>query len=70
MMIMIQIKLYPFHLRYKSYYKLEYYNLGEGNPVKYLAQTQSQAKSSRIKIPAVHGIGKGLDKKYSQKSKL
>ena len=29
--------------------------------MKYLAQTCSQAKSSSIKLPEVHGIGKGLD---------
>ena len=29
--------------------------------MKYLAQTQSQAKSSGIKVPDVHGVGKGLD---------
>ena len=28
---------------------------------KYLVQTQSQAKSSGIKLAEVHGIGKGLD---------
>ena len=39
----------------------KYYNIGERNSGKYLAQTQSQAKSSRIKLPEVHGLGKGLD---------
>ena len=38
-----------------------YYNLGKGNPGKYLVQTRSQAKSSCIKLPDIHGIGKGLD---------
>ena len=28
---------------------------------KYLVQTRSQAKSSRVKFPEVHGIEKGLD---------
>ena len=28
---------------------------------KYLIQTQSQARSSRIKLPEVHGGGKSLD---------
>ena len=36
-----------------------YYNIG--NSVKYLVQKQSQAKSSGIKLPEVHGISKGLD---------
>ena len=38
-----------------------YYNIGEGNSGKYLVHTQSQAKSSGIKLPGVHGIGKSLD---------
>ena len=29
--------------------------------IKYLVQTRSQAKSSRVSLPEVHGIGKGLD---------
>ena len=28
---------------------------------KYLVQTRSQTKSSGVKLPEVHGIGKGLD---------
>ena len=28
---------------------------------RYLVQTRSQAKSSRVSLPEVHGIGKGLD---------
>ena len=32
-----------------------------GNLEKYLVQTQSEAKSSGIKLPEVHGVGKGLD---------
>ena len=45
----------------QSILQTRYYNLGEENPVKYLVQTQSQAKSSGIKLPEVHGIGEGLD---------
>ena len=33
-------------------------NFGNG---KYLIQTQSQAKTSGIKFPEVHGVGKSLD---------
>ena len=36
-------------------------NLGKGSPVKYLVQTQSEAKSRGIKLPEVHYIGKALD---------
>ena len=38
-----------------------YYNLGKGNPMKYLVKTHSQAKSIGIKLPKVCGKGKGLD---------
>ena len=37
----------------------KYYNLGLTD--KYLVQTQSQTKSSGIKLPEVHGIKKILD---------
>ena len=45
----------------QSILQTRYYNLGEGNSVKYLVQTQSQAKPSGTKLPEVHGRGKGLD---------
>ena len=39
-----------------------YYNLsGTRVNYKYLVQTRSQAESSRVSLPEVHGIGKGLD---------
>ena len=38
-----------------------YYNIGEEKVGKYLVQTRSQAKSSGISLPEVHGIGKRLD---------
>ena len=38
-----------------------YFNISEGLPGKYVIQTQSQVKSSGIKLPEVHGIGKSLD---------
>ena len=44
-----------------SILQTKYYNLGKGISEKYLVQTQSWAKTSDIKIPEVHGIGKGLD---------
>ena len=37
----------------------KYYNIG--NSVRYLIQKQSQAKSSGIKLPEVHGISKSFD---------
>ena len=45
----------------QSILQTRYYNVGEGNSMKYLVQTQSQAKSSNIKLPEVHDIDEGLD---------
>ena len=36
-----------------------YYNIGKSE--RYLVQTQSQTKSSGIKLPEVHGVSKNLD---------
>ena len=36
-----------------------YYNVGSLE--KYLVQTRSQARSSGIKLPEVHGVGKSLN---------
>ena len=47
-----------------------YYNLGEGNVGKYLVQTHSQANSSGIKLPEVHGLGKGLDPNTQQEKQF
>ena len=38
-----------------------YYNINEGKEGKYLVQTRSQAKSSGITLPEVHGVDKGID---------
>ena len=41
-----------------------YYSLGiinERKEGKYLVQTRLRAKSSSIRLPEVHGIGKGID---------
>ena len=45
----------------QSILQTRYYNLGEGNLVKYLVQTRYQAKSRGIKLPEVHGIHKELE---------
>ena len=39
------------HILYENYYDVE----------KYLVQTGSQARSSGIKLPEVHDMGKNLD---------
>ena len=43
----------------KTILKDRYYNTG--NDSKYLIQTHSQAKASRIKLPEVHGVDKGVN---------
>ena len=63
-------EIIPISFNMQCILQTRYYNLGAENSVKYLVQTQSQAKSSGIKLPEVHGIGKGLDPIYSQKCKL
>ena len=42
-----------------------YCNIGN-----YLVQTRSQAKSSGIKLPEIHGIGKNLDPNINQKNSM
>ena len=42
--------------------QVKYYNLHTTRTdEKYLVQTRSQTKSSRVKLPEVHGIEKSLD---------
>ena len=38
-----------------------YHNIGERNEGKYLVQKTSQAQSSSITLPEVHGVDKGID---------
>ena len=54
-------EIIPISFNMQGVLHTRYYNIGEGNSVKYLVQTQSQERSSGIKLPEVHGIGKGLD---------
>ena len=39
-----------------------YYNVGQEKESRYLIQTWSQSKSSGIKLLAVHGVDKGVDR--------
>ena len=41
-------EIIPISFNMQSILQTRYYNLGKGNPVKYLVQTQSQAKSNGI----------------------
>ena len=50
----IPISLNMYQVLYKNYYNI-------GNTGNYLIQTQSQMKSSGIKLPEVHGMRKNLD---------
>ena len=47
-----------------------YYNLGKEKEEKCLVQTRSQAKSSCIGLPEVHGVEKGLDPNILLENKL
>ena len=51
----------------QSILQTRYYNLGKGNLGKYLVETRSQAKSSGIRLPEVHGIDKELDANKQKK---
>ena len=54
-------KIIPISFNMQGILQSRYYNLGDGNLGKYLAQTRSQMQSSSIRLPEVQGIGKGLD---------
>ena len=59
------MKSYLFHLTCKMYYIL-----CERNEGKYFVQTRSQAKSSCITLPEVHGVDKGIDPNIQFESRL
>ena len=40
---------------------IRYYNIHENEHKRYLNQTRSEAKSSGVVLPKVHGIDKGVD---------
>ena len=54
-------EIIPISFKMQSILPSKYYNIGKGKIRKYLVQTRSQAKSSGICVPEVHGIGKGQD---------
>ena len=57
--IAIHNEIIPISFNMHSILHNTYCNIG--NSEKYLIQTQSQANSSGIKLPDIHGIGKDLD---------
>ena len=54
-------EIIPISFNMQDILQTRYYNLGKGIIGKYLVQTRSQAKSSRIKLPEIHGTGKRLN---------
>ena len=51
----------PISFNMQSILQTRCYNLGKGNQGKYLVQRRVTSKSSSIKLPDVHGVGKGSD---------
>ena len=56
MMTVIHMKLFLFLFNMYKVLQESYYNIDS-----YLVQTRSQARSSGIKLPEVHGMKKNLD---------
>ena len=54
-------EIIPISFNMQGILQSQCYNLGEGYLGKYLVQTRSQMKSSSIRSPEVHHIGKRLD---------
>ena len=54
----------------QSILQARYYNLGKENLEKYLVQAWSKVKSSGIKPPKVHGVGKGLEPRIQIKKQV
>ena len=53
-------EIIPISFNMKLVLQDKYYNVGE-NEEKYMVQTRSQTKASRVQLPEVHGSRKGLD---------
>ena len=54
-------EIIPFSFSMQNLLQSRYDNTDEEKEGKYLVQTRSQAKSSGITLPEVHGIDKGTD---------
>ena len=58
-------ELIPISFTLRNQIDNHFYRINSGTDLpktdKYLVQTRSQAKSSGIKIPEIHGTNKGLD---------
>ena len=64
------MKSYLIYLTCKIYLQSRYFNVSEREQGKYLAQTRSQAKSSGITLPEVHGVDKGFDQNKRLEKKV
>ena len=56
-------EIIPISFNMQSILHSRYYNMGQRKEEKYLVQTRSQAKSSGMILPAVHGVDKGINPK-------
>ena len=62
MMIVTHMQIIPISFNMQNVLQSRYFNMGnERKEEKYLVQTRSQAKSSGITLPEVHGVYKGKD---------
>ena len=52
-------EIIPISFDMQATLKDRYYNIGSDN--KYLIQMHSQAKASRVKLPEVHDVNKGIN---------
>ena len=54
-------EIIPILFNMQNVLQFRYYNIGERKEEKYLVPTRSQAKSSGITLPEVHGVDKEID---------
>ena len=54
-------EIIPISFDMQAILRNRYYNVGKEKESRYLVQPWSQAKTSRLKSPEVHGVDKGID---------
>ena len=62
-------EIIPISFDMKAILRDKYYKTGQEKESRYLVQTQPQSKSSGIKLPAVHGVDKGVDPSVKPETK-
>ena len=60
-MIVTHMEIIPISFDMQAILRDRYYNVGQEKESRYSIQTWSQSKISTIKLPAVHGVDKGVD---------